>query len=102
MIKVIVGYRTKQTTQIPVILLKIRETAINYPGFVMSEILLSDSDVSLVVVEDTWDRIEDWRQWLQSTLTQSLLQEAQRFLLEEPRVTIYRTMPTEKINPSSS
>jgi antibiotic biosynthesis monooxygenase (ABM) superfamily enzyme len=94
MIKVIVGFKVKDVTQIEPILLKIRSQAMTYRGFVRSEILLSESDVSLIAVEKTWDRIEDWREWEKSTLRQSLLQEAKEFLLEEPRVTIYRIIPT--------
>ena len=94
MIKVMVGYKVKDITQIQPILLKIRSQAMTYRGFVMSEVLLSQSDVSLVAVEKTWDRIEDWKEWEKSALRQSLLREAEKFLLEEPRVTIYRIMPT--------
>jgi antibiotic biosynthesis monooxygenase (ABM) superfamily enzyme len=94
MIKVIVGYKVKDITQMQPIILKMRSQAMTYRGFVGSEILLSESDVDLLAVEKTWDRIEDWKEWENSSMRQSLLREAQKLLLEEPRVTIYRIMHT--------
>jgi antibiotic biosynthesis monooxygenase (ABM) superfamily enzyme len=94
MIKIIVGYKVKDVTQMHRIVLKMRSQAMTYKGFVTSEILLSEGDVSLLAVEKTWDRIEDWREWEKSALRQSLLREAEKLLLEEPRVTIYRIMHT--------
>jgi antibiotic biosynthesis monooxygenase (ABM) superfamily enzyme len=94
MIKVIVGYKAKDINEIEPILLTIRSQAMTYPGFVRSEILVSDNDASLIAVEKTWDKTEDWIAWEKSTLRQSLIRDASKFLSEEPRVTVYRIMPT--------
>ena len=94
MIKVIVGYRTNNVNEIEPILMQLRSQAMTYPGFVRSEILLSETDTSLIAVEKTWDRVEDWIGWEKSILRQSLIRDASKLLLEEPRVTIYRIMPT--------
>ncbi len=95
MIKVIVGYKVNDVFQMQRILQKLRSAALNYRGFVRSEVLLSESDKSLIAVEKAWDRIEDWREWEKSQPRQELLREAEKLLLEEPRITKYWILPTD-------
>ena len=94
MIKVIIGYKVRDGADIQPILLKLRSHALTYPGFVGAENLLSEQDISIVATVDTWEKVENWRLWEASKVRQEVLWEAEALLEEEPKVTIYRMMPT--------
>jgi heme-degrading monooxygenase HmoA len=94
MIKVISGYRLKEGADIQPILLKLRSHAMTYPGFVGAENLLSEQDISIVASAGTWESVENWRLWEDSKIYQEVLREAEPLLVEEPKITIYRIMPT--------
>jgi heme-degrading monooxygenase HmoA len=94
MIKVIIGYKLKKDTNMQPILLKLRSHAMTYPGFVGAENLLSEQDLSIVAMVTTWEKFEDWRSWDTSIAKQEILREAEAILEEEPRITIYRIIPT--------
>ncbi len=94
MVKVIVGYRVKQGADIRPILVKLRSHAITYPGFIGAENLQGQTDISIVAMLQTWNKVEDWRAWETSRTRSSILRDAEPLLVEEPRVTIYRVMST--------
>jgi heme-degrading monooxygenase HmoA len=94
MIKGIIGYKVKNYKDIEPILMKLRSHAMQYPGFVSAENLVSDVDTSVVVMMSTWQTIEYWRAWLKSRITQDLIRHDGEHSLEKPRVTSYRIMPT--------
>jgi antibiotic biosynthesis monooxygenase (ABM) superfamily enzyme len=94
MIKVIVGYKVKRDEDIQPILLKLRSHAMQYPGFMGAENLLSEEDSSIIAVIKTWERFEDWQAWEKSKIRQGLLREAEALLEEAPKITIYRVIPT--------
>jgi len=96
MIKVIVGYKVRKGKDIEPILLKLRSHAMTYPGFVGAENLISEKDISIVAVVSTWTKAEDWELWEKSMMRQKLLQQAETLLVEEPKVTIYRTATTTR------
>jgi len=96
MIKVLIGYKLKSGVDIQPILLKLRSYAMTYPGFVGAENLLSEQDISIVATVSTWEKVENWRVWEGSKISQEILREAEALLVEEPRVTIYRIMPTAR------
>jgi heme-degrading monooxygenase HmoA len=66
------------------------------PGFVGAENLVSEEDYSVVVMISTWETIEYWRAWSESSITKDLLKQAKGFVVGSARVTTYRTMPTVK------
>lgn len=94
MIKVIVGYKVKKSEDIEPVLLKLRSNAMTYPGFVGAEILINEKNIYAVVVVSTWVKAEDWRVWEKSTIRTELLRQAEALLVDEPRVTVWRVMPT--------
>ena len=94
MIKVIIGYKLKDGADIQPVLLKLRSHAMTYPGFVGAENLLSEQDFSIVASVSTWEGVENWRVWEDSKISQEVFREAGPLLVEEPKVTIYRIMPT--------
>jgi antibiotic biosynthesis monooxygenase (ABM) superfamily enzyme len=94
MIKGVVGYKVKSYKDLEPILMKIRSHAMQYPGFVSAESLVSEVDSSVVVMMSTWETIENWSMWAKSRITQDLLRQAEVFLKEKPRITAYRIMTT--------
>jgi len=90
MIKGIVGYKVRKDKDLQPMLLKLRSHAMQYPGFVSAETLVSEKDFSVVAMTSTWETIESWRIWQESTITQELLRQDGALLMEEPRVTTYR------------
>jgi len=94
MIKVIVGYKVKIREDMEPILMKLRSHAMTYPGFVGEEILINEKNIYIVAVVSTWVKAEDWRAWEKSTVRQKLLRQAEALLVDEPRVTVWRVMPT--------
>ena len=94
MIKGIIGYKVLSYKDVEPILMQLRSHAMQYPGFVSAENLVSEEDSSVVIIISTWETIENWRTWVRSRRTQDLFQQAQAVVAEAARVTAYRTMPT--------
>jgi heme-degrading monooxygenase HmoA len=94
MIKVIIGYRVQEGADVQSVFQKLRSHAMTYPGYIGSENLRSEQDRSVVAMVQNWDRMEDWKSWETSSIRRSILKEAGRSLLEEPRVTVYRIIAT--------
>ena len=90
MIKGIVGCRVRQDADLEPILLKLKSHAMQYQGFKGTENLVSEGNGSVVAMVSTWESLEDWVSWAQSTITQEVLRQAKTLLMEEPRVTTYK------------
>jgi len=94
MIKGVIGYKVLSYKDIEPILMKLRSYAMQSPGFVGAENLVSEEDYSIVIMISTWETSEHWRSWVESRITKDLLQQAKGFVKGAARVTTYRTMPT--------
>jgi antibiotic biosynthesis monooxygenase (ABM) superfamily enzyme len=94
MVKVIIGYRVQKDADVQSVFQKLRSHAMTYPGYIGSENLRSEQDRSVVAMVQNWDRMEDWKSWETSLIRGSILKDAARVLMEEPRVTVYRIVPT--------
>ena len=92
MIKGIVGYKVRKDTDLKPILLKLKTHAAQYQGFKGMENLVSEENASVVALVSTWEGLEEWKSWAQSTITQELFRQAKALLVEEPRLTTYRLM----------
>jgi len=92
MIKGIVGCKVRKDTDLEPVLLKLKSHATQYQGFKGMENLVSEENTSVVAMVSTWESLEDWKSWAQSTITQELLRQAETLLMEQPRVTTYRMM----------
>jgi len=90
MIKGIVGCRVRQDADLEPILLKLKSHAMQYQGFKGTENLVSEGNGSVVAMVSTWESLEDWISWAQSTITQEVLRQAKTLLTEEPRITTYK------------
>ncbi|MBA7588629.1 hypothetical protein ES708_30693 [subsurface metagenome] len=96
MIKVINGYKLKRDADLQPVLLKLREHAMSYPGYLGADNLVSDKDSSIVAIITTWDSVEQWRDWQESRMRGEIMKEAEPLLEEELRVSVYRVIPTVK------
>lgn len=96
MIKVINGYKLKRDADLQPVLLKLREHAMSYPGYLGADNLVSDKDSSIVAIITSWDSVEQWRDWQESRMRGEIMKEAEPLLEEEMRVSVYRVIPTVK------
>jgi antibiotic biosynthesis monooxygenase (ABM) superfamily enzyme len=94
MIKGIIGYKVLSYKDIEPILMRLRSHAMQYPGFVGAENLVSEEDLSVVIMISTWQTIGNWKTWVDSRRTQDLLKEAKSVVMGTARLTAYRSMPT--------
>jgi heme-degrading monooxygenase HmoA len=94
MIKGIIGYKVLSYKDVEPILMQLRSHAMQYPGFFGAENLISEEDLSVVLMMSTWETIENWRTWVESSRTRDLLRQAKAVVMGTARVTAYRTMPT--------
>jgi len=74
--------------------MKLRSHAMQYPGFLGAENLISEEDLSVVMMITSWQTMENWKSWTQSKVTQDLLEQAKAVVMGVARLTAYRTMPT--------
>ena len=95
MIRVIEGHKVKDYIDMQPILLKIRANAMQYPGYVGSEFLIDNKANDVVVVISTWMTPEAWQLWEKSKVRADLYQQAEWLMVEEPRISIYRIVPTQ-------
>ena len=92
MVKGIVGCKVRKDTDLEPMLLKLKSHATQYEGFKGMENLVSEENASVVAMVSTWESLEAWRSWEQSTITQELLRQVETLLVEGPRLTTYRMM----------
>jgi heme-degrading monooxygenase HmoA len=94
MIKGIIGYKVEDYKNVEPILMQLRSYAMQNPGFITAEFLVSEGDESVGIMISTWETMENWRKWLESKGTETLLRRARTAVTGTPRITAYRTMPT--------
>lgn len=90
MIRVLVGYKVKRGEDIQPMLIKLRGNALSFKGFIRDEVLQNHKDSSIIVKISTWDSVEMWQNWENSSLRQELQEELKELLDEEPRISTYR------------
>ena len=96
MIKVINGYKLKRGADLQPVLLKLREHAMSFPGYLGADNLVNDKDSSIVAIITTWESVEQWRDWQESRRRGEIMKEAEPLLEEELRVSIYRVLSTAR------
>jgi heme-degrading monooxygenase HmoA len=94
MIKGVIGFKVLSYKDLEPILMQLRSHAMQYPGYVGAENLVSEEDFSVVVMISTWETIENWRTWVESRVTRDLFRQARAVVMQGARVTAYRIMPT--------
>ena len=94
MIKGIIGCKVLDYRNVESILMQLRSYAMQCPGFITAEFLVSEGDESVGVMISQWETMENWTAWVGSKGTQALLRRARTAVRGTPRITAYRTMPT--------
>jgi len=94
LVAVIVGYKLKAGADIQPILMKLRTHAMTFLGFIKAENLISTKDETITAIIYSWETIEAWHIWENSSIRKEILQQTDAILLEQPRVTVYRVVPT--------
>jgi len=94
MIKGIIGYKVLDYKNVEPILMQLRSYAMQYPGFITAEFLVSEGNESVGVMISTWETMENWSTWVGSKGTLALLRRARTAVTGTPKITAYRTMPT--------
>jgi heme-degrading monooxygenase HmoA len=97
MIRGIIGYQVSSYKDVEPIFKQLRSHAMEYPGFVSAENLVSEEDQSVIVMVTTWEKMENWTTWTESGKTRDLLRqlkEAKAVVIGAARLTAYRTLPT--------
>ena len=93
MIKGIIGYKVLDYKNVEPILMQLRSYAMQNPGFITAEFLVSEGDESVGVMISTWETMENWITWVGSKGTLALLRRSGTSVTGTPRITAYRTMP---------
>ena len=86
----------KEGADVLPMLIKLRSHAMSFPGYVGAENLMNNHDVSIVAIITTWEDVEYFRDWENSRARRAIIDEYRDSLAEEPKVTIYRIIPTQK------
>ncbi len=95
MIRVIIERHAREAENVPPLLRELRTAAVNHPGYVSGETLVSTEDSSVIVVIGTWQNLEDWQAWEKSPTRARLYQQIEPLLREKPKISTYRIAATE-------
>jgi heme-degrading monooxygenase HmoA len=95
MIRVIIERQVKEGEDISSLLRKLRAAALQYPGYITGESLISTEDSSNIVVLSTWQTLDAWKGWQKSQIREGLEKQVSGLLVKEPRVKTYSIMSTE-------
>ena len=96
MIKVIVERHIKEGENLSPPLRELRAVAMDEPGYITGQTLVSTEDSSIIVVISTWSSLEDWKAWETSEKRARLYQQVEPLLVEKPKVSTYQIVATEE------
>ena len=94
MVRVIMGFNVSPDIDIQPILLDLRSYALQCPGFMTAENPSAQRNYSIIIYVTSWQSVANWNFYEKSIITQKLLQRIRELSVEEPKVTIYRPLPT--------
>ena len=94
MIKGVIGYKVLDYKNVESILMQLRSYAMQCPGFITAEFLVSEGDRSVGIMISTRETMENWTKWVGSKGTLALFRRARTAVTGTPRITAYRTLPT--------
>ncbi len=94
MIKVIEGLKVKSGANIQSVFLKFRGNAMQYPGFIGAENLISRTNTSVILFVSVWNAVENWVAWQTSETRIKLYEQAKELMADEPKLNIYDIVPT--------
>ena len=92
MIRVIIERHVKDGESLSVLLRELRAAAMQQPGYITGETLVSTEDKSIIAVISTWHSLEDWNAWATSETRARLDRQIEPLLIEKPKIKIYQIM----------
>ena len=95
-IRVIIERHAKEPEKLTHLLRELRAVAMDEPGYITGQTLVSTEDSSIIVVISTWSSIEDWKAWETSETRARLYKQVEPLLVEKPKVRIYEILATEE------
>jgi len=63
------------------------------PGYVTADSLVSTENPSLFLVASTWEKVEDWRAFVNSEMGRKLFELTEPLLTGKPKTTVYQIIP---------
>jgi heme-degrading monooxygenase HmoA len=63
------------------------------PGYIVTDPLVSVDDPSLFLVVSTWEKLEDWKAFVNSEMGRKLYELLGPLLTKKPKSTIYHIVP---------
>ncbi len=97
MIKVFIERHAKDGKSLLPLLGKIRTTAMQQPGYISGETLVSTENSSIITVISTWQSLKDWKAWEQSEERAKLEQLIEPRLVEKSKIKTYHYLSYKKI-----
>jgi heme-degrading monooxygenase HmoA len=97
MVKVIVEYKLKKGAEIGPLLLRLRTAAMSQKGHISSETLIGSEDRSTILVISTWDNVENWKTWRNSSERAQIENAIESLLSEKPVIGAYEVMSSEEL-----
>lgn len=94
MVKSIMGYKMSHRKNVEQILMQLKSCAMQYPGFVDAEFLVSEGDQSVGLMISTWETTQSWNTWVGSEGTEALFRQSRIAVMGAARLTPYRMMAT--------
>jgi len=98
MLRVIIERQLKEgkSESVVPLLRELRAAALQQPGYITGETLVSTEDPSVVATLSTWRSLDDWRAWENSEARIKLTQQIERILRRKPKISIYQVSATEE------
>ena len=96
MVKSIMGYKMLHRKHVEQILMQLKSCAMQHPGFVDAEFLVSEGDQSIGLMISTWETTQNWQTWVGSEGTEALFRRAKIAVMGASRLTPYRMMAMEE------
>ena len=97
MIKVFIERHAKDGKSLLPLFGKIRATAMQQPGYISGETLVSTENSSIITVISTWQSLKDWKTWEKSETRAKLEQLLEPHLVEKSKIRIYHYLSYKKI-----
>ncbi len=101
MVIVTVDLRVPEVIKVLPILAKLRKEATQQKGYLSGNTLVGVEDRSLISIETIWQSLMEWKEWEKSETQIKIYGEIMPFLLEKPKVKIYRYL-SNRIQPHIS
>lgn len=97
MIKVFIERHAKDSKSLLSLLGKLRAIAMQQPGYISGETLVSTENNSIITVISTWQSLKDWKAWEKSEVRANLEQLIEPRLVKKPKISTYRYLSYKKI-----